>query len=263
MNQGMEENNIEQLKNLKLQLKWWRWGVFGVSLLIVIGCVDTIAGAVKGLATKGPRQEKFVKELSEGLQTEVVPMLEQMAGQTMSEVRPDIERAFQQVNNRVPEMAQATLSQFDTLQANLPKRGDAVLTRTFGDMLAKKEESLQAMFPEATEEQIERLLTNLGESATEQVNVANLQLFERHQAALERIHENLDKISQAEASKIAHVDPTWEMGLLVLDIFRADLEQIRPDKSALLAAKTQSQPMKQGSTKMVSAKVVKKSEGRK
>lgn len=236
MNQGMEENKIEQLQKLKFQLKLWRYGAFAAGIFVVLSCVSTINNSVQGLTKKGPQQEKFVAKLTEGLQRDVVPMLEQMAGQTLSEVRPEVEQAFQTVNNRVPELANATLAEMEALQANLPKRGEKVLTETFGAMLAQKEEKLNEMFPEATDEQITRLLTNLAESSTLQASFANDELFAKHQAALQQIHDNLESIQAAEAVKIADVDPNWEMGLLVMDIFRADLERIRPDKPGLKLA---------------------------
>lgn len=236
MNQGMEENKIEQLQKLKTQLKIWRYGAVAAGVFVVLACIDTIHSSVEGLTQKGPRQEKFVSNLAEGLQRDIVPMLEQMAGQTLSEVRPEVEAAFRTVNNRVPELANATLSELEMLQTNLPKRGEQVLTTTFGDMLVKKEDKLNEMFPEATEEQISRLLSNLAESSTMQAAFANQELFEKHQNALTRIHANLESISAAEEHKIANVDPNWEMGLLVMDIFRADLERMRPDKPVVTTA---------------------------
>jgi len=251
MNQGMEETNIEQLQKLKFQLKLWRYGAFAAGLFVVLTCVSTINGSVQGLMKKGARQDKFVSNLSEGLQRDVVPMLEQMAGQTLSEVRPEVEQAFQSVNDRVPELANATLAEMEALQVNLPKRGEKVLTESFGEMLARKEEKLNEMFPEATDEQITRLLTNLAESSTMQAAFANDELFAKHQAALQQIHNNLDSIRSAEESKISNVDPNWEMGLLVMDIFRADLERIRPDKPAMKMA---TNPSPKGAPKEVKKK---------
>ncbi len=254
MNQGMEETKIEQLQKLKNQLRYWRWGALAAGVFIVIACVDTIHGAVDGLASKGPQQEKFVSHLSTGLQRDIVPMLEQMAGQTLREVKPEVEGAFQTVNNRVPELANATLTELEALKTNLPKRGEKVLTDSFGEMLARKEEKLHSMFPEATDEQITRLLTNLAESATSEASIANEELFSKHREALEKIYANLETIRNAEGHKLASVDPNWEMGLLVLDIFRHDLERIRPDKNGNVLA---SQPAPQAKPKANATHAVK------
>ena len=238
MDSGKEEQQIEQLKNLKRQLRWWKSGLFAAGVLVVVASVGTVHSSVKGLVEKGPRQDKFVSELSASFKNEIAPMVEDMARSTVNAVRPEIQASFERVNNRLPELAQASLQELDALQANLPKRGEAVLQQSFGEMLASKKDELQAMFPEATEEQIERLLTNLAESAGAEASVAATELFGSHHDALERIHANLESMASKE-SHLETVDPTWEMGLLVLDLFREDLENMRPDgNSTLMASET-------------------------
>ncbi len=227
MDSGKEEQQIEQLKNLKRQLRWWKTGLFCAGVLVVVASVGTVHSSVKGLVEKGPRQEQFVKELTTAFKNDVAPLVEDMARQTVNEVRPQIQASFDKVNARLPELAQASLKELDALQANLPKRGEAVLQKSFGEMLAKKESDLQAMFPEATEEQITKLLTNLAASSGEQASAAAVELFGNHHAMLEKIHANLEKMSAKEAN-LEDTDPSWEMGLLVLDLFREDLENMRP-----------------------------------
>lgn len=236
MELGTEETQIQEINNLKGQLKLWRWGLFGVAMLVALTSIGTINSAFHGLVDKGPKQEQFVTHLSEGLRTEVAPMVEDMAKQTLNEVQPEVNRAIKQVNERLPELAQATLSELDTLQVNLPKRGEAVLTRTFGQMLVKKEDELQKMFPEATDEQIDRLLTNLAESSGHEASDAAVELFGHHHDALMKIHDNLEKIRNKEAASLANVDPTWETGLLVLDLFRKDLENMRDENTTMATA---------------------------
>lgn len=235
MESGKEEQQIEQLKNLKRQIRWWKGGLFATGVLVVVTSIGTVTSAVHGLTDKGPKQDQFVKEMTTALKSDVVPMMEEMAKTTMNNVRPQIQASFERVNNRLPELAQATLSELDTLQANLPKRGEAVLTKTFGEMLTKKEDQLQKMFPEATEEQIERLLHNLAESSGAEAQNAAVELFGRHHEALEHIHANLEKMASMEKNLDAS-DPSWEMGLLVLDIFRDDLEKMRPGKDTMMAS---------------------------
>lgn len=238
MDSGKEELQIEQLKNLKRQLRWWKSGLFCAGVLVVVASVSTVHSSVKGLVEKGPRQDKFVKELTTSFKNDIAPMVEDMARNTVNEVRPQIQASFERVNNRLPELAQASLRELDTLQANLPKRGESVLRQSFGEMLAKKEDDLKAMFPEATEEQIQRLLTNLAESAGEEASIAAIELFGNHHETLERIHVNLEGMA-AQEQNLQDVDPTWEMGLLVLDLFREDLESMKPgSESTMMASET-------------------------
>jgi hypothetical protein len=234
---GKEEQQIKEIKELRGQLSGWRWGLFGMSVLVVVTAIGTVNTAFRGLVDKGPRQDEFVKTLTTELDRDVKPLVEDMARQTISEVQPEINAAIEEANGQLPVVAQAALDELDQLQTSLPERSKKVLETAFVAMLQKKEAELKEMFPEATEEQIERLLTNLAESAGEQAQGAAVELFGKHHDTLMAIHENLETIAEKESKNLAGVDPSWEMGLLVMDILREDLENNRPDK-AVLASKT-------------------------
>gem|GEM_PF-1130256 len=241
MELGKEEQQILEIKELRSQMKAWRWGLFGVSVLVVAASIGTVNTAFRGLTDKGPKQDEFVQTLTAELDRDVKPMVEDMARQTISEVRPEINAAFEDVNNQMPVLAEAALGQLDQLQQSLPERSEKVLREAFVTMLQKKETDLQEMFPEATEEQIERLLTNLASSAGEQAQEAAVELFGKHVDTLMAIHKDLEVISAKEEKNLAGVDPSWEMGLLVMDILREDLERSRPDKgAAVMASKSDS-----------------------
>ncbi len=239
MDMGKEEQQIKEIKELRSQLTGWRWSLFGVGVLIVIASVGTINTAFRGLVDKGPQQDLFVKTLTTELERDVKPIVEDMTRQTIREVQPEINKAVEDVNQQMPILAQAALSELDQLQANLPAKSEKVLQETFVAMLQKKETDLQEMFPEATPEQIERLLTNLAESAGAEAQGAALELFGKHHETLMAIHENLEVIAEKERPHLEGVDPSWEMGLLVMDILREDLERARPDKGAAMASKSE------------------------
>ncbi len=240
MELGKEEQQIQEIKELRNQMKAWRWGLFGISVLVVAAAIGTVNTAFRGLTDKGPKQEEFVKTLTAELDRDVKPMVEDMTRQTINEVKPEITAAIQDVNNQMPVLAEAALGQLDQLQQNLPDRSEKVLREAFVTMLQKKEEDLHKMFPEATDEQIERLLTNLAESAGAQAQEAAVELFGKHVDTLMAIHKDLEVISAKEEKNLAGVDPSWEMGLLVMDILREDLEKSRPDKGAVMASKSDS-----------------------
>ncbi|MFM9872034.1 MAG: hypothetical protein ACKVQS_01060 [Fimbriimonadaceae bacterium] len=222
-------------------MKAWRWGLFGISVLVVASAIGTVNTAFRGLTDKGPKQEEFVKTLTAELDRDVKPMVEDMTRQTISEVKPEITAAFEDVNHQMPVLAEAALGELNQLQTNIPERSEKVLKEAFVTMLQKKEEDLHKMFPEATEEQIERLLTNLSASAGEEAQEAAVQLFGKHVDTLVAINKDLEVIAAKEQKNLAGVDPTWEMGLMVMDILREDLERARPDKSpAVMASKTDS-----------------------
>lgn len=234
MSSGID-NNIQKIEELRKQLNGWRWGTSGVALAIVVVCVLMINGAVRGLINPGPKQDAYIENLSSQLQNDVLPIVSDMAGQTISEVQPQITAAFAKLNESLPDLAQATMTELTTLESNLPKRGEAVLDSSLGTVLRSKADELQKAFPEATPEQIELLLVRLADQGSLQAVVAADKLFGRHQDAIAKINENVEKIHRMERQAIAGLNPDWEMGLLILDIFRSDLEELRPDRSGQLA----------------------------
>jgi len=209
-------------------MRWWRLGATFASLAVVAVSALTIKNSFQGLFVEGPKQEKFVASLNEGLKADVVPMVQSMAGSTFSRLQPEVTKSFQKLNERVPEVTQATMDELEKLQQNLPVRAEKIMNESFGNMLQAKEEKIKQMFPEATEEQVQNLITNLAEQGKEQVKLANEELFAQHQKELFDIIACMNKIKDSEAKSIKGVDPTWEMGLTVLDVFRSDLEELRP-----------------------------------
>jgi hypothetical protein len=230
MTSGTAESQIQELEKLRQQMRWWRLGATFASLAVVVVSAMTIHRSFKALMTEGPTQEKFVAQLNQGLQADVMPMVQSIASTALSELKPEVNAAFVKVNERVPEVTQATMKELEELQKNLPVRAEKCLTASFDGMLKSKDAKIKEMFPEATEEQVQTLIVNLAEQAKNEAKEANQQLFAKHQAELAAIIANMRAIQKAEAKNIAGIDPTWEMGLLVLDIFRADLEELRPDK---------------------------------
>ncbi|MBX3110607.1 MAG: hypothetical protein KF857_01245 [Fimbriimonadaceae bacterium] len=230
MDSGIETTQITELKNLKKQLQWWRWSLLGATVFVIAATIATVDGAVKGLTQQGPRQEQYIAEVTEGLKNDVAPVVQDLVNQTVEEVKPEIQQAMNHVQSRLPEVAEKAMAEFETLQSNLPKRGEHVLNETFVSMLRSKEAKLKEMFPEATDEQIERLLNNLAESCKREASFANTELFAKHQEALQSIHRNLMTIHEEERENLAGVEPGWEMAVLVLDLFKEDIQNMRPDQ---------------------------------
>lgn len=222
------QKQIEELEKLRTQMRWWKLGATFASLAVVAVSALTIKNSFQGLIVEGPKQEKFVASLNEGLKTDVIPMVQSMAGSTISQLQPEVTKSFEKLNERVPEVTQATIDELEKLQNNLPVRAEKIMNETFGTMLQAKEQKIKEMFPEATEEQVQNLITNLAEQGKEQVKLANEELFSQHQKELFDIIACMNKIKESEAPNIKGVDPTWEMGLLVLDVFRSELEELRP-----------------------------------
>lgn len=222
------QKQIEELEKLRTQMRWWKLGATFASLAVVAISALTIKSSFQGLLVQGPKQDKFVASLNEGLKNDVIPMVQSMAGSTFSQLQPQVQKSFEKLNERVPEITEATLQELEKLQTSLPDRAEKILNETFGAMLQAKEQKIKQMFPEATEQQVEKLIMNLAEQGKEQVKLANEELFAQHQKELFDIIGYMNKIKESEAPNIKGVDPTWEMGLLVLDVFRSELEELRP-----------------------------------
>jgi hypothetical protein len=240
---------IGELERLQKQILWWRLGTGLFTAAVVIGCVGAINGSVQGLLRPGPRQEAFTTELSAGLQRDVLPSVQNLAGQAITEVRPEVEAEFNRLGERVPELAEASYQQITLLQENLPRRGEKIMGDTFGRMLAEREQKIKAMFPEATEENVKALTVNLSEVAQERAVAVNDKLFSRHMSAMESIVEDMEKIRLAEAASApataiaaanggSAAEPTWEMAVAVLDVVRDDLKSLTTEQRAAAGAQS-------------------------
>lgn len=237
------EAQLTELQQLRTQLRWWRLGISLGALAIVLFCVTTIIGSARRLAQPGPTQQEFVKELGAGLQQSVVPEVQRIAAQTLTESRPELEKAFGKLNERLPEVASLSMEQLDELQTNLPKRGSEVLGKTYGEMLAKLEPKIHTMFPDITEANIDTLVKNLSNEGQDRFLHAHNTLFTHHVTALDKIMGNLAKIQGSETVDPSEDKANWEMAVLLVDIFHDDFKamqaQIETDqKTADQAAAT-------------------------
>ncbi|RYG40027.1 hypothetical protein EON79_23305, partial [bacterium] len=131
----MVDQNIRELEKTRREASYWRIGGTLAALGIVVTCVALLSSSVNGLIRSGPQQEVYVTELRQGLDKEIVPRLQQVASQTLTEMQPVVETEFRQLNARVPELTQATMKELEKLQASIPERGEKVLDETFGAAL--------------------------------------------------------------------------------------------------------------------------------
>jgi hypothetical protein len=237
MNATEIEGRIRELDRLRSQARLWRVGSTVAIAAIAITCVSLIWGSVQGLLAAGPRQEAFVSDLSGGLQRDVVPRLQDIAGRTLAETRPLVEAEFAKLNGRMPELTQASLKEMETLQNDLPGRAQKVAEATLVPVLRKQEAKVRAAFPEATDENVRALLDNLTAEATERSVAMNDALLGKHLSALNGIVSDMERIRLSEP-RVAAADPAeeerrnWEMGLAVFDVVRGDLKEMEPQRTA-------------------------------
>ena len=232
MNTENVTSQIAQLEALRKQKRLWSLGITVTLLLIVGTCLLRLRGALTGLTSEGPARTQFATELSSRVQENILPNVEQMGMQAVREI--DYGAEAQKLNRRTPELAQATMKQIQLLGENIGKRGEKVLDATFQAQLKAEEKKIRADFPEANDEQISRVMTALTTEARSRASEVSQELFAPHQKALTGIMQEMRTIQDTEPIASRSEMPTWEMGLLIFDIARADLKDLEPRRTPAL-----------------------------
>ena len=227
MNPQNVRAEIRELESVRRRAAFWRWGTIAATLLITLIGVGLMNNAVQNLIRPGAGQDRFVSQVNTNLQTNVVPELQTLATRTLTDSQPIVQEEVGKLNARVPEVADAAMKQFNLLQTELPESSSKVLNETFGKVLTERKAKVKAMFPDATDEQIDTFMTNLSEQGTQSMTNVSVRLFDRHIETMSAISDDVDRIQQAEAPNIKGEIPTWQMGLLIFDIARADMGDLQ------------------------------------
>lgn len=202
------KKKISELEALRSQARLWRIGATCAIVLIVVLCVGSLVNSVHNLFRPGPAQDEFSSTLTTDLKRDVLPNVQTLATQAITDSKPEVETAFSKLNGRVPELTSASLKQLELLQHNLPERGDKVLNATYGVMLKKHEAKIKTMFPEATDENVAALVTNMTAEGQKQIVSANDTLFSKHMEALNGIVADLTTIQNTEPVSRTKTKPT-------------------------------------------------------
>jgi len=228
------QTNIRELEALHMQTRFWRWGISLALLITVVICLVTLRSAVTGLTNEGVTKAAFVQDLSDRMQKNALPSVEQMGMQAIHEI--NFEAEVKKLNQRTPELTQASLQQVKLFGQEMPARGQKVLDSTFGTSLKKHESKIKTMFPEATDGQVAALMTNLSSEAMTQASDINDELFAQHKKAVDSILKDFTTIQKAGGAATKGEAPTWDMALLAFDIARTNLKSL--DAQDAKSAKT-------------------------
>ncbi len=218
---------IRAHESIQKQIKFWRWGASGAIVLITVLCVASLIGQVHALFQPGPVQQEFASTLTDGLKRDVLPSVTDMAKQALTDSKPQVQAAFTKLNDRVPELTSTSLKQFDILQKELPEKGDKALQDTYGEMLKRQEPKIRAAYPDASDANVQALVTSMTAEGQSQIVSANNTLFAKHLAALNSIEADLTKIQDTEPVAANEDKANWEMALLVVDNFHSDLQSLQ------------------------------------
>jgi hypothetical protein len=221
------ETEIRQIQALRAQTRIWRWGVSLALLVIVVVCLTTLRNAVTNLTNDGAVKDAFVKDLGARLQQNALPAVEQMGMDALHQINYAAE--VKKLNQRTPELAQASMQQLKLFRDEMSQRGQKVLNATFGAALKQHEAKIRSMFPQATDAQIADVMTNLTNEAQIQVADVNEALFAPHKKAVDSIISDFDTIQNMGAKDYRGQEPTWEMALLIFDLARTNLKTLMPE----------------------------------
>lgn len=228
------QRQINELTQLRTSTRRWQ---IGTTLLVtVILCVGTgsILNSILSLAKEGPVQKEFMTELQGGLKKNVMPEVDRIVKSSLSDVKHDVEVELKKINERTPELMQAFNKELQVLQHGLPQRGEKVLEATLVRELKAREGKIKGMFPNAKEEQVATLVSDLVAESHSSMDNLSKTLFGHHLQALTAISANLDVIKHSERLNPDEDLATWETALSVLDLVRDDLKPVAD------AAKSQS-----------------------
>lgn len=228
MEKGQIETDIRNLERTRREMRWWRAGGALTSLTIVLVCLSMLSSSVRDLTQQGAPQDRYVANLQERLNKDVVPRLQEVASRTITEMQPVVQTEFTRLNTRVPELTQASLKQIDILQKSIPERGEKVLDETLGKALQAQEPKLREMFPTVTDEQVKSLMASLTAMATERGSRLADELLLPHTHRMHSIVEGLRKIQGTEPAPASGEVADWQTGLLILDLVREDLKTLEP-----------------------------------
>ncbi|CAN5494765.1 hypothetical protein BH11ARM2_BH11ARM2_22490 [soil metagenome] len=219
---------IKELEAIHRESKWWHIGGTVATLAIVAVCANLLYKSVNGLVSSGKDQDQFVAELKTSLDKDIVPRMQQVASQTITEMQPVVMKEFQGLNSRVPELTQATLDQVQKLQTSIPERSSKVLDETFGKALKDQEPEIRKMFPNVTDEQVKSLMDNLGQMAMKRGSDVANEILLPHTHRIQSIVDNLHKIEATEPKTPNDETADWHMGIIVFDLVRGDLKGLEP-----------------------------------
>jgi hypothetical protein len=202
---------------------------------MVVYTLYTLNHSVRALTEAGEQQQEFVDHFKDGMNTNIVPRLRGAVAETITEVQPEIKQSFDKLGKRLPEVTAVAKQQMIALETDLPAKGEAILNQSFKNIITGKESAIHAMYPDLTDGQLKTLVTNLANEGQKQAAAANQELFAPHQAKLNSILANIEKIKTQEAPNVKNAGPTWDMGILLLDILREDVKSQQPANSSTVA----------------------------
>lgn len=217
---------IEELKHLQSQLRFWRTLTIVAVLLIVVTCVGLISASVQQLVTAGPAQEEFVASLTEGMNDDIVPELQIIASRAISDLSPIVQAELERLNERSPEFAELLRRELHLLTINLAAKSERIFDDHITEAVMSRRQWIEDNYPDVTREQAEQMAENLAIVAAERMEHVTTEIFAEQINLLNSITEHLQTIRDEELPGVQNEVPNWEMALMFFDLIRAELRPL-------------------------------------
>jgi hypothetical protein len=219
---------IRELETVRLHTRRFRLLTTIALLVIVITGVSAIIKSVYSLAATGPKQEEFVSYLSEDLKENLLPIVQRIAGRTVEQLKPAIEREMKDINARAPEVADVALNELDQMGSEITVHAGKVLDQTVNGILHKQEGKLRKLYPGVYDKQIETLLNNLALEAEDQIAQSGENVFNPHLNSVQSILVNLEKIQKSEVGDTNNNVDAWQVAFMFMDVFVHEFQDMTP-----------------------------------
>lgn len=219
------QSKIQELEALKKEAGYWKLGGTIAILVIAVTCVLIIIGNVKALAEAGPAQDKFVAKLKDTFENQIKPDLIATGKEAQAKATTLLKAEVDKLNGRIPEFTQKAQGEVMLLAEGLQKDADDLLENTFGAMLRKRQDKIQKMYPDVTDENVKSAIANLQTAVEEDLQKITEELFIEHLVVIDNIVRHTTKIGDSETTDLLDKEVPWEVGLLIFEIVRDEFHE--------------------------------------
>ncbi len=226
--------DIRRLDRMRSETSAWSLGSFiAIVAILALGTWNVISG-VRDLFRAGPVQNEFAADLVSRLNSDVLPDVQKLAGEAITQSQPAVQAQFQQLSGRLPDVSNAFMEQFTQLQQNLPVQGQKVLSDTFGETLQAEVPKIQQMYPDVTKDNITTAVDNISSATQQQIGSASTKMFSKHVEALKGIIGDMRTIEASEPINPNQDKANLQMAMALIGAFHSDLTgaKLQSDETA-------------------------------
>ncbi len=221
---------IEELNAVRRQAQVWRSLLVIVLLVFVVSCVSLLWNAASSLAQEGPKRDRFVQKIGMSMQNDILPKLKDVGAEVARRV--DFNKQIATLNQSIPKVAGDALGEVRLFAEGVPEKGMKVVSDEFSTALESQGDKLNEEFPEATDEQLKNLMSNMTNEAQYQLGAIMDQIASEHITTMNDILADMKAIQALEGEKASTDVPTIEMVFLISDILRADYDEAKAEIDA-------------------------------